>query len=96
MRNVTLFSPCMSAAEVISSQPAVDEADHWHSRAIETATVPVPPSGPKDRAAESKVAWQRVADCVGATTLVVADPPQDANVRTLAHSVSQTERLGRS
>jgi len=55
MRKVTVLSPCPSAGEVISSQPAVDEADHWHSRAMETATEPLPPSGPKDREAESKL-----------------------------------------
>ena len=91
MRKLMLLSPWPSAGDVISSQPAVDEADHWHSRAMETATEPLPPSAPKDLEVESKLGWHRVACCEGATTLVVADPPQDANVRTLAQSVSQPE-----
>jgi len=61
MRNVIVLSPWRSAGEVISTHPAVDDAVHWHSRAIETATEPVPPSGPNDREVESKLGWHRAA-----------------------------------
>jgi hypothetical protein len=55
IRNVTLPSPWLSAGAMTSRQASLDDVDHLHSRAIETGIVLVPPSGPKDLAAESKL-----------------------------------------
>jgi hypothetical protein len=53
-------------------------ADHWHSRAVSTEIVPVPPSGPIGDAGALTVTAHRWA--VGPTTLVEDEDPLQAAI----------------
>jgi endonuclease/exonuclease/phosphatase family metal-dependent hydrolase len=75
-RYATLPSPCPSFADVIAIHEAVLAADHEHSRATPTVSVPVPPAVPKLGEELVTVIWQR--DAVGPETFVTAELPHAA------------------
>jgi endonuclease/exonuclease/phosphatase family metal-dependent hydrolase len=79
-RNATVPSPCPCDPPVIAIQPAVADADQEHSLDTLTVSELVPPSGPNERGAVSKLGWQRAGVDDGAVTLVADEPPHaDAN-----------------
>jgi hypothetical protein len=71
--------------DVIVAHPAVEDADHEHSRETVTAMEALPPPGPKERGELSKLGWQRAGMVEGEETLVVVDPPHATNVTLTAH-----------
>ena len=75
-RNAIEPSPCPLAPEVIEIQSAVVAADHEHSRAMLTASVPFPPAGAKLDGAFDTDAWHRPSVEVGAVALVTPELPQ--------------------
>ena len=69
---------------MIVSQVASALADHWHSRAVSTEIVPVPPAGPiADAGALTATAHRSV---VGPTTLVEEEDPQADSNGSREHS----------
>lgn len=93
IRNVTVPSPCPSWPPVIDIHEAVLVADHEHSRATLTATVPVPPAGPKFVDGTPRVAWQRVG-AVGDVTLVSVVLPHAEAIRQAAAAPAANCRAG--
>lgn len=83
-------SPCPDGVEVIVNQGASLDADHVHSRAVETVMVPVPPLAATDVAPARDIA-QRVL--LGPTTVLVDEPHADAASSAAHASANQPDNV---
>jgi hypothetical protein len=78
----TAPSPCPDGVDVIVNQGASLDADHVHSRAVDTVMVPVPPLAATDVAPARDIA-QRVL--LGLTAVLV-DEPHAVAASSAAHT----------
>jgi hypothetical protein len=74
-RNETAPSPCPPDPPVIATHGAALDAVHEHSRATETDSELVPPSGPNVRGAGSKLGWHRAFDVGDEGAVRFVEPP---------------------
>ena len=83
-------SPCPDGVEVIVNQGTSLDADHVHSRAVETVMVPVPPLAATGVAPARDIA-QRVL--LGPTTVLVDEPHADAASSAAHVSANQPDNV---